>query len=286
MPSPIASAAVRASKCMTKRGVTIGVIKCKSPLRSSRVPGIDGRCAPPTSISTNLNSQSSERADILLDAWRVQRNQWLEWVDRFEEVVQLASRSDSEVAHQSCVDDIWFSLNRRLEFFLQLRAREAQNQGVEMLYHGKPQRRKGTAPVLRKVSRVVHRPLQSNATNSIRVWMRLAGRLAELERQEMHEGLEAESVRNLRRRIRRSSPYVEGMTAAEAAEKVTELVRQDHFQKIQAWRDRLQEDNKEVFRWVRAVPSSPCLNLFDDELDQADPASDDSQGALGKLQTL
>ena len=155
-----------------------------------------------------------------------------------------------------------------------------------MLYHGKPQRRKGTAPVLRKVSRVVHRPLQSNATNSIRVWMRLAGRLAELERQEMHEGLEAESVRNLRRRIRRSSPYVEGMTAAEAAEKVTELVRQDHFQKIQAWRDRLQEDNKEVFRWVRAVPSSPCLNLFDDELDQADPASDDSQGALGKLQTL
>lgn len=154
-----------------------------------------------------------------------------------------------------------FSLINISRVFLKVQATAAQTAGLEMNFHQKPQRVKGSVPEFRKAPRVVHRPYADGTSDTVRVWLRLSSRLAELERQDRN-GFRITSEHNLRKRLQRCPRYHAGMTAADAERKVADLVRQSHLSKLQAWKDRLREDNKEVFRWVRTDPSCPCLKFM------------------------
>lgn len=146
---------------------------------------------------------------------------------------------------QDLADEIWGELNKVLEQFLADCARGAQETGLEMRYHGKPQQQKGLPPKIRKVPQVLHRPYGPDADNQLRVWLRLWGRLSEVERQQAH-GNPAADLAKTWRRIQRCSLYWPGMTAAEAARHVDQRIHMQQQQRLQTWRNRLKGDTREV----------------------------------------
>ena len=142
--------------------------------------------------------------------------------------MQAAWVHDNVDVRQKHVDGIWFQLNQHLEGVLKVQATAAQTAGREINFHQKPQRVKGSVPELRKAPRVVHRPYADGTSNTVRVWLRLSSRLAELEWQERN-GCRITSEHNLRKRLQRCPHYHAGMTAADAERKVADLVRQSHL---------------------------------------------------------
>lgn len=152
--------------------------------------------------------------------------------------------------------------------FLQKEAARAVAQGTQMHYYKKPQRKKGTCPRIRKVTISYWQPYPEGTSNTLRTWQKLWGRLLELERQFQHQGdMASEHLANLWKKVRRCKHYQEGMTAAQAADKVHSLLPQEQTRRLTAWRDRLRQNTAEVFRWVRNQPAAPSVNIFDDELD-------------------
>ena len=173
-------------------------------------------------------SKLSVWTERLVDAWRSHRPQWLQWVQQIEPTMQAAWVHDNVDVRQKHVDGIWFQLNQHLEGVLKVQATAAQTAGREMNFHQKPQRVKGSVPELRKAPRVAHRPYADGTSNTVRVWLRLSSRLAELERQERN-GFRITSEHNLRKRLQRCPHYHAGMTASDAERKVADLVRQSHL---------------------------------------------------------
>ena len=266
-------------KFWMKSGVITKDIRCKSPLKSLK-------CARPIGICLRMGlSFVCGRSDW----WMVGEATDLSGLLGFSNTslfCRLQASPSTRTLGKNMLMTSGCILINTWNVFLQKQAVAAQASGIDMNTHGKPQRAKGSVPRLRKVPRVVHRPYAEGASNSVRVWLRLAGRLAELERQAQHDGMHAESVQFLQQRLQRCPHYYEGATTAEAQRQAASLVLQEHASRLHTWRSRLREDNKEIFRWVRTKRSCPCLNIFDDELDQNDPASADSQGALWKLRKL
>ena len=219
----------------------------------------------------------------LHDAWKEQTEDWAHLCDS----VQSKKRdlpADADV-HQrrALADQVWIQLNQFLENFLQHQARIAHANKFPMKFHGKPHRQKGALPALRKMSQVVHQPYMPNAPGQLRLWTRLCGRLLEAERQVLHGQTDGPQVEQLWKHIRRCPVYTPGMTASQAETQVRNLMQRAQLDRLQEWRQKLQYDHNQVFRWVRRSHVTPTNNLFDDEFHDSDVASQDAPEALEKI---
>ena len=118
--------------------------------------------------------------------------------------------------------------------------------------------------------------------------MRLWGRLSEAERRQHHDNAveNSKDLQKLWKRIRRCPLYQAGMTAKDAETEVQRQTDASRQRRLSNWKVRLQQDNAQVFRWVRSSESAPTVTLYDDEVDPDDPASMDSSGALVKIESF
>ena len=210
--------------------------------------------------------------DRVKEAWGT----WLAgWASRVEQTPSEVPRQEK----QAMVDQIWREFNFHLEEFLQKQAVQAEQMGVGMRCHKKPQRRKCDLPKIRRVPLVLNRDYPSHSSNKIRVWIRLWGRLCEAERLQQVDCSDFE-VKQLWKKIVRCRYFKHGMTAADAATEVQNLLAETQKTRLQAWKKKLRDDSTLVFKWVRQKPASPTINIFDDENDAGAPASDSAQAAL------
>lgn len=69
-------------------------------------------------------------------------------------------------------------------------------------------------------------------------------------------------------------------------QQLSSLRRQLQQDRLRNWRSRLQSDNKEVFRWLRAKTDTHSNNIFDDELSKEAACSTSPQEALQTLGAL
>eukprot|EP00438_Fugacium_kawagutii_P013729 Skav209147 [mRNA] locus=scaffold3188:46368:48560:+ [translate_table: standard] len=76
------------------------------------------------------------------------------------------------------------------------------------------------------------------------------------------------------------------MTAKDAETEVQRQADESRQRRLNNWKARLQQDNTQVFRWVRSSESAPAVALYDDEVSCDDPASMDSSGALVKIESF
>ena len=81
-------------------------------------------------------------------------------------------------------------------------------------------------------------------------------------------------------KIRRSSWWREGITAVQAQGDLARLEARHNRERIAAWRHKLQESDKECFRWLRATaePVSHCI--YDDEAPQPARSTTSADDAL------
>jgi hypothetical protein len=90
--------------------------------------------------------------ELLLKSWNENQEDWKKFTQSLSAKVKQTNQNSPEDQRQSVADDIWVQLNRFLEQFLQKQAKVAVNQGLDMKFHGKPQRKKG--PRLRFAQRL------------------------------------------------------------------------------------------------------------------------------------
>ena len=180
--------------------------------------------------------------DRVKEAWGT----WLAgWASRVEQTPSEVPRPDK----QAMVDQIRREFNFHLEEFLQKQAVQAEQMGVGMRCHKKPQRRKCDL-----------RDYPSYSSNKIRVWIRLWGRLCEAERLQ-HVDCSDLEVKQLWKKIVRCRYFKHGMTAADAATEVQILLSETQKTRLQAWKKKLRDDSTLVFKWVRQKPASPTINI-------------------------
>ena len=119
-------------------------------------------------------------AELLLKSWNENQEDWKKFTQSLRAKVKQTNQNSPEDQRQSVADDIWVQLNRFLEQFLQKQAKVAVNQGLDMKFHGKPQRKKGAPVKIRAAPLSYHQSYPSGSSNKLRVLQNLSGRLAEV----------------------------------------------------------------------------------------------------------
>ena len=257
-----------------------------------KAEGADGALTKVVMVPANVYlPQDTDRGidwtERLADAWQQNRQVWQEFKVKAEQEIREADNM-SEAVKQHKSDRIWDHLNLLLETFVQKQAQWAQEHELPMRPYRKAKRAKGSIPTFRHVPLVIHQPHAPNASNQLRTWMRLWGRLSEAERRQHHDNTveNSKDLQKLWKRIRRCPLYQAGMTAKDAETEVQRQTEASRQSRLSNWKVRLQQDNAQVFRWVRSSESAPTVTLYDDEVDPDDPASMDSSGALVKIESF
>ena len=147
-----------------------------------------------------------------------------------------------------------------------------QVQGLPVRHHGKPQRRKGAPTKVRQVSRIQKQAYGEATSAALRIYRRLHGRLSELERSGRHGDCSSSEVTKLHRKLARCPYYVPGMTAGQIAAQVQQLTKDETNARLRRRKNKLRSHDRELFRWLRAKPSPPTVNIYDDD-DSAEAAA-------------
>ena len=151
----------------------------------------------------------TEWTRILGQAWVQMQPTWQAFTQSWQHRVQSCPSHDEN--RQTLADELWHDFNHMMETFLSQTAVVAQTKGIAMRPHRKPQRRKGTAPRVRRVPMVIQRAYRA-APNQLRNLQNLYGRLSEAERHSLHDH-QGHDTAQLWKRISRHPAYTPGLTA-------------------------------------------------------------------------
>ena len=215
--------------------------------------------------------------DHLQQAWVRQEEEWTAFCQVLTQEIR-----DLPSDPQSQIDQIWHKVCRFLEEFLLQAARSSP---VKMKTTKKPHRNKDEAPRFRRVPPVLHQRYDQHSPNQVRLLRKLIGRLREVAFR-AHHGQNLAKDDPIWKKIQRSPWWHEGVSIDDLEARVERMDAATKNANLNAWRSKLRNCPREVFKWLRAKPQNVTHDLINRVADPDDPPAQGPQEALDKIQSF